>query len=103
PAPVPRRIGLLSLHDALPISYGTVQDVGGGPYGYVQSGQSLADGQLHQIVLVRENHPGALPGSPSVGTVILYVDGRPSELLPSSDRKSTRLNSSHLGTSYAVF
>src|SRR5947199_6577423 len=39
----------------------------------------------------------------SRGRASLTVNGRPSTVLPLKDRKSTRLNSSHLGISYAVF
>src|SRR5690242_21470262 len=65
----------LSLHDALPIS---------------------AAGRQHRVWLVgggsRQSIAQAQPGA--------HVHG---EALPHRDRKSTRLNSSHMSISYAVF
>src|SRR5690606_40490800 len=82
PAPPPPGISTLSLHDALPIS-------------------SSAPGDRHTCLA-----PGtvALPGD-------RFRTGRPSyrtslytlSMAGASDRKSTRLNSSHVKISYAVF
>src|SRR5947199_3275037 len=63
----------LSLHDALPIS----PAVAGG----ADAGRNCVQGQ---------------PGSPPPATPVALERN-------SGDRKSTRLNSSHLGISYAVF
>src|SRR5262245_65074828 len=57
--------------------------------------------------------PLSCAGSASDGRVVLFGTGAPTDLAGSlersfglgspKDRKSTRLNSSHLGSSYAVF
>src|SRR5262245_64931087 len=51
---------------------------------------------LFRSALIRSHSLSASPSSPS-------VTKRPSPSAPRADRKSTRLNSSHLGISYAVF
>src|SRR5947199_617696 len=74
--PAPTDIYTLSLHDALPI--------------YRSPFELL-------LARARQAARGALPGR---------ADGRGDRRRPrrrSPDRKSTRLNSSHLGISYAVF
>src|SRR5205814_9637136 len=82
----------LSLHDALPISPPAAEPRGGG-------GRRPAH--------VHERLPRAAPGRrASFGGSLAVQDRR--ERLPRAaalglDRKSTRLNSSHLGISYAVF
>src|SRR5947199_4449088 len=72
--PATTEIYTLSLHDALPISFM------GGSMGSVV-GEKIAR-------LTRRSHEKNLP------LVLVSASG---------DRKSTRLNSSHLGISYAVF
>src|SRR3712207_8765674 len=48
--------------------------------------------------------PGAVPVIDARRReVFALVGGRPHGLAPAEDRKSTRLNSSHANTSYAVF
>src|SRR5256885_15846588 len=68
----------LSLHDALPIYLAAATSTGG------------ITGKL----------PGRVGDSPIVGAGV-YADNAASAV--SGDRKSTRLNSSHLVISYAVF
>src|SRR5690606_40279279 len=83
----PTQISTLSLHDALPILLGTSD-----------SSQAL----------------GHIPGSVLRGALVqayLQATGKPAEELETEDifdprkvdRKSTRLNSSHVKISYAVF
>src|SRR5438045_7646298 len=75
----------LSLHDALPIS-----SASDGDYPSIYVNQSLTF------------NPG---GSPTQHILIptLIEAGNPSEPNQTLDRKSTSMNSSHIGTSYAVF
>src|SRR3712207_7010269 len=75
----------LSLHDALPI-YAVVND---------------ADG----LMLVVEKFPGANTLEVTRGVEQALDDLRPGlgGMDPDTDRKSTRLNSSHANISYAVF
>src|SRR5207253_3458482 len=60
-------------------------------------------GALHAMdvrQLGRERpQPGASAEARAMGTALVGRDGRPVD----SDRKSTRLNSSHVASSYAVF
>src|SRR5438045_8048547 len=74
----------LSLHDALPISVGVFES------------RSSKSGKLRVSLAQLPDSPARLNvGSYTVNLDVLveYVE----------DRKSTRLNSSHLGISYAVF
>src|SRR5262245_64697405 len=71
----------LSLHDALPISLGCV---------FCETGR---------LGLTRNLEPWEI-----VEQVLTLVTGRSgASVVFQGDRKSTRLNSSHLGISYAVF
>src|SRR5438034_4957414 len=70
---VTSEINTLSLHDALPICGGGVPDAGG------------------ERDRARAGHAAA------------RLRGRPARVDADGDRKSTRLNSSHTVTSYAVF
>src|SRR5947199_2146378 len=81
--PVTTAIYTLSLHDALPISLGDVGNAGGEDAAL--SGELLVDLVGH--VVGRQAQVGRQRGL----------------ALAALDRKSTRLNSSHLGISYAVF
>src|SRR5947199_3457371 len=86
-APATTEIYTLSLHDALPIF----------PRG--QRGHELA-------LPSRTPESGAISiATPAASRRSRYGLGRPGSRSKSlrSDRKSTRLNSSHLGISYAVF
>src|SRR5205814_9516090 len=91
--PAPTEIYTLSLHDALPIWKFLV------PF-RVQveetAGKDVRDEQVHHLVraIVSEVKDDALP----------LADRREDMVeREGKDRKSTRLNSSHLGISYAVF
>src|SRR5439155_4151378 len=81
--PAPSVISTLSLHDALPICD---RDQGVGPR---QHGDGRDQGGDHRVVPVR----GAQVHPPRA---VDHAQLRP-------DRKSTRLNSSHVAISYAVF
>src|SRR5688500_20318905 len=74
----------LSLHDALPISSHAEADLG----------------EVGAASRLRGNVPSAHP--PERGVEVVGV-GRRHPHAPLLDRKSTRLNSSHLVISYAVF
>src|SRR5207253_11328262 len=100
PATTPAHIYTLSLHDALPIYGGRVerahareQEVEHGP-----QGEDVAAGVegIAARLLRRHVRRGAeeLPGA---------RDLRRRHLGDPEDRKSTRLNSSHVAISYAVF
>src|SRR5699024_12585876 len=90
--PAASALSALSLHDALPIFVGA--DGGQGtPEIFVVGGQV--------------GHPAGGPSRADGAAVVAQVDGvevvalgRPA---PGVDRKSTRLNSSHVSISYAVF
>src|SRR5205814_10108245 len=88
-APSPTPIYTLSLHDALPIFRGIATDrpqVGG----------------VH--LASRRNGSGELDTRSFYGFPLFRpLCGSGPDLLKIEDRKSTRLNSSHLGISYAVF
>src|SRR5262245_63729586 len=79
-APPPTAISTLSLHDALPISH-------------------------RRSAAARP--PTAAPPAPAPAAAAAPASaagpGRPGSPPAARDRKSTRLNSSHLGISYAVF
>src|SRR5262245_65284092 len=77
----------ISLHDALPIS-DTLFDRALGPLGYY----GVFTANMHT------DQPTEQPSDAAVNSAI--TRGIP---VVSADRKSTRLNSSHLGISYAVF
>src|SRR5690606_39317743 len=93
-------IAALSLHDALPIS-GATQPAAQCHRGQSGNppGQSLAD--------LADAEPGRAPGAsgshrPGAGTGP-RTTGQPVHAVLHQDRKSTRLNSSHVKISYAVF
>src|SRR5690606_41026919 len=88
-APAPPAFSPLSLHDALPIFRGPRR----GP-GETAGGPPRAAGHAHSSVRRRP----CLENS-------ISIQGRRRSPFPSSrrDRKSTRLNSSHVKISYAVF
>src|SRR5688500_19235449 len=88
PRSAPSALSPLALHDALPIFTG----YGSGPD---------ADRPAYDVILQAESGLMSLTG---------YGEGEPVrvgvaviDFLSALDRKSTRLNSSHLVTSYAVF
>src|SRR5699024_12617687 len=92
-----------SLHDALPIydreeahahEYGGAGEGGAPGHGAEQAAQQRADGQTDpERGLVEDDRARAGPGG---GTDDRRQGGR------DQDRKSTRLNSSHVSISYAV-
>src|SRR5205814_9337522 len=91
PAPPPASPYTLSLHDALPIFGECVVADGGDPCA------GLVDGECD--ALLGELGEGGVVGRLEFGDAGL--EGV--EVFGGLDRKSTRLNSSHLGISYAVF
>src|SRR5437899_7263627 len=95
--PAPPYISPLSLHDALPISRFPVATL------RLLSPLALADGPVAMLTL---SSPLALVPAPVAMLKLplpLALADNPVAMLPPLDRKSTRLNSSHLGISYAVF
>src|SRR5205814_9036565 len=95
--PLPPRLYSLSLHDALPISALMVTILGACGSASEATPTPPAPGE---VVWPAPDHPLAL-------TVKAGLKPEPKESLTfhvhAQDRKSTRLNSSHLGISYAVF
>src|SRR5262245_63790027 len=87
--PPPTEIYTLSLHDALPISMAAFLEASGAPTATKAGRAPLAAlrAQLHALA-----DAFAAPTGRSVAAMVA-----------AADRKSTRLNSSHLGISYAVF
>src|SRR5690606_40937271 len=82
----------LSLHDALPISLAATIAVA------ASAQRLLLLGDPQQLPQVSQGiHPAPVDGS-ALGHV-----GAGRDVLPDEDRKSTRLNSSHVKISYAVF
>src|SRR5690349_22078481 len=89
----------LSLHDALPI-LGFMQDAfanAGGPMP-LSAATYIASCLLKALDYIHRARMG------ENGATIVHRDVNPANILLSiADRKSTRLNSSHVETSYAVF
>src|SRR5438045_3727841 len=101
PATPPTHASLLSLHDALPISFGSADAFVWHPHG-----------RLAPVPRVSRVDLGLLKGIEQVRDILIENTERFADGLPANnallwgargDRKSTRLNSSHLGISYAVF
>src|SRR5690606_41404894 len=85
-APPPTEIYTLSLHDALPIS---------------PAGQRLWSAAAHGPAGLRRR---PAPGAAAAGRGRAGISATAGPLAPQpGDRKSTRLNSSHVKISYAVF
>src|SRR5690606_42004856 len=82
----------LSLHDALPI-YHRLDRIG---LDLTMPGQELSDLGVDDLL----DMPGAGEGLADLRRIDVELDARPA---PGQDRKSTRLNSSHVKISYAVF
>src|SRR5205807_8322244 len=103
PAPPTSETSPLSLHDALPIS--SLGRERGGDVGQadVLAGRRRGRGRGHLADHgpLRVKHRVAVPGHAALGHL---EGGQAARALPARlDRKSTRLNSSHLVISYAVF
>src|SRR5205814_10071809 len=93
----------LSLHDALPICQ---KDSNGVLFTVTPSISSLLPtfGSAGMSVTVDGSTFGSSVGSITFnGTVAAAIAWSTTEIVAIVDRKSTRLNSSHLGISYAVF
>src|SRR5262245_63886594 len=88
-ATAPAHTLTLSLHDALPISRSPAAARGGPPRGRPNPGRASA-------------WAAATPAGADEARA-RAVARRAARLASDPDRKSTRLNSSHLGISYAVF
>src|SRR5690606_41593346 len=93
----------LSLHDALPIFRQREEGV--------QQDQQEDDGEQFQHAGVTRWRPRAIPPATGAGASWRRAwesrpwaapRGRPAIIAGPADRKSTRLNSSHVKTSYAV-
>src|SRR5439155_25343777 len=89
--PTPTEISTLSLHDALPI-YGAVLATGGHPVPAFDA--SLPHKATHAVFGLDDGSRLYLTDIRQFGRIWL---------MPQADRKSTRLNSSHVAISYAVF
>src|SRR5438045_5513385 len=84
-APSPPEIYTLSLHDALPISTFRPRPR------FMDCRNEKGSSAMKKLFL------------PFVAVAALAVGAAPAAPASTADRKSTRLNSSHLGISYAVF
>src|SRR5439155_4390849 len=101
--PPPTKINTLSLHDALPISTGKSTIV------VLINGRPMSINWIDRFVpgIIEAWFPGAQGGTAIAD--VLFGDynpgGKLSVTFPKTvgDRKSTRLNSSHVAISYAVF
>src|SRR5207249_11761890 len=93
------RIYTLSLHDALPIS---LPHRGG--RGAAGGGSQRVEPREPSGALLGVAHAAAPPGAPDELRSALVVPALPpADADDHRDRKSTRLNSSHVSISYAVF
>src|SRR5690606_40299006 len=87
----PPHIPTLSLHDALPISQATIAS-------------SIRTSPSGEAVRPRETAKPTTNRLPRMENIQKAKRGRsPPRSTPKADRKSTRLNSSHVNISYAVF
>src|SRR5699024_11377338 len=85
----------LSLHDALPISDGTPWIEVNPNYTEINAETERRDpdsvfSYYRTLIRLRKEYP-------------VFIDGKFELLMEEEDRKSTRLNSSHVSISYAVF
>src|SRR5690606_40809117 len=93
-APASTEIYTLSLHDALPISGVVSAASGAAAVAYVTQALRLAQSQVLDAVV------GAPHNEQAIHEAGIAFNGYPGLV---ADRKSTRLNSSHVKISYAVF
>src|SRR5207249_12035895 len=94
--PAPTELYTLSLHDALPIFALLRRPASEGAAGLIQQQLIELRARFDQLVAAQHEVPKALAqGSAEQARVLQDVRER--------DRKSTRLNSSHVSISYAVF
>src|SRR5205814_4872303 len=101
--PPPTASSTLSLHDALPISVRWAQAFGVRPRARRGSARAVP---TIEVDLVGSDIRGAAerPGHRTVSRASVGEEETMNErTVIKKDRKSTRLNSSHLGISYAVF
>src|SRR5207253_5208733 len=94
PAPAPPAPHTLSLHDALPIYPRQGQGIDRGGAGATQHARTLGQGRAGGVDVVDQQHPPAAHA---------IVPSGAERKRGGEDRKSTRLNSSHVAISYAVF
>src|SRR5699024_11992303 len=94
PRPAPRTcIRTRSLHDALPILISEYRVLSSAGEGIDYQGKVLLNSRAVRLLSYVED----MSGDEKVRTI------QSKELWLAEDRKSTRLNSSHVSTSYAVF
>src|SRR5258705_9125620 len=89
----------LSLHDALPISVRIIWSSNNLSVAKVDNNGTVTG--MGSGVAIVEARVGTRKGQAAVQ--VTGGGGAPPPVTPPPDRKSTRLNSSHLGISYAVF
>src|SRR5207245_5997104 len=95
-APPPPTSSPLSLHDALPISFGNLAAYGQTNLKRLLAYSTIAHAGFMMMGLATMTRDGA-------GAVLFYLVVYLFMNLGALDRKSTRLNSSHGSISYAVF
>src|SRR5205814_7320493 len=100
--PATREIDTLSLHDALPISLGA-DVVGMSTVPEVITAVHLGVRVLGVSIITDQCLPDALRPTSMEQIIAVARGAEPKLAALVRDRKSTRLNSSHLGISYAVF
>src|SRR5207302_10940774 len=94
----PSAIYTLSLHDALPIS------LAGGGRKLLDLSLPAADRPVELRRAIPHRHPGRVVQHDRLGQARAVGDRRRGHVdVDALDRKSTRLNSSHVKISYAVF
>src|SRR5205814_10462473 len=96
--PVPVSLLSLSLHDALPIYLSAF-----GPLSFLLLLGVWAAGIIAGFAMLQWGLQNRLNTGQSVTSFLTYLYMSGTTFFTLGDRKSTRLNSSHLGISYAVF
>src|SRR5207253_10655157 len=100
--PPPPPIYPLSLHDALPISRTTIAKTGRERVRERDHKLAFADAATIAAVQLVDR-PDTIVQETEHGEIAARVGGVDVGIAPLLDRKSTRLNSSHVAISYAVF